>query len=98
MEERILSVLRGMEIIEYNEYFRTCIVKKDIDDVSYYIIIRMIHPIKPLLNTDGVDIPTKQYKHFVPVVIKCVDDYEYIKTIFDLLVHVPLDSDLDLPL
>lgn len=98
MEEHIKKVIKGTELIEYNEFYRTCIVKKDIEDESYYIIVKMVHPLKPLLNTDGVDIPSKQYKYFVPVVIKGSDDYEYIKDLFDKLVSLPLDSDYDLPL
>lgn len=98
MEEHIKKVIKGVELIEYNEYYRTCIVKKDIEGESFYIIVKMIHPIKPLLNNDGVEIPSKQYKYFVPVVIKGADDYEYIKDIFDKLVCLPFDSDYDLPL
>lgn len=98
MEEHIKKVINGTDLIEYNEFYRTCIVKKDIEGESYYIIVKMVHPIKPLLNTDGVDIPSKQYKYFVPVVIKGSDDYEFIKDIFDMLVAAPLDSDYDIPL
>lgn len=91
MEEHIKKVLKGTELIEYNDFYRVCIVKKDISGESYYIIVKMIHPIKPMLNVEGADISAKQYKYFVPVVIKGSHDYEFIKDLFDSLVSAPYD-------
>ena len=66
--------------------------------MDIYIIVRIIHPLKPDLNIEGVTLTAKQLKSFIPVIVKACDDYEYMKDVYDKLSSVPLDSDMDIPL
>lgn len=93
MEDRICKVLKGVNILCVSEYYRTALVEKDVEGNKFYIIIRMVHPIKSDLNIDGTPLTPKQIKGFVPIVVKALDDWEYMQALYDKLVSVPFDYD-----
>ena len=94
MKDRILSVyLNQVDVLDTNEYFRFALIAKQIDDYKIYMIVRMVHPTKPNLNSDGKELKDKDWKHMIPIYIKGSDDYEFISDIYYKLCSMPLDFD-----
>lgn len=84
MELRINKTLPHLELLRICEYFRFALLRDSSDD-DIYIIVRMVAPTAPSLNVDGVSIPEKKWKHFVPVAIKACGNYDFAIELFNKL-------------
>ena len=87
MEKQLFKVLGKdiTEILAVNKLNKVAVVRAVKEDVTAFVLVKMISLTKPLLNKDGVEVPEKAWKHFFPMVVKASNDGEYIFTLFDML-------------
>lgn len=80
METQIFKVLKGehIEIIACNDLCKVACITRLVNDVRVYIIIKMVSFTHPALNQDGVKVPDKKWKSFMPIVLKASDNQEFI--------------------
>lgn len=87
MEKQIFKVLKGehIEIIAKNELCKIAVVTRLIDDERVYILIKMVSFSHPSLNQDGIEVPDKKWKTFMPIVLKASENQDTIIDAFDIL-------------
>lgn len=87
MEKQLFKVLGKdiTEILAVNKLNKVAVVRAVKEDVTAFVLVKMISLTKPLLNKDGVEVPEKAWKHFFPIALKASNDGELIFSLFDLL-------------
>lgn len=90
MEEQILKLFKNYpsDILKISEDYRVAVLAEVHEDVTAYVLLKMVHFSNPSLNAECVEVPSKQWKKFFPIVVKASEDLVYITRLFDYLTGV----------
>ena len=90
MEKYLEKILKGEfdELLECDSYYHVARMRKTIDDMTVYIVVRLICLVHAKYNNDGyIPLKEKEWKNYIPIVVKASDDERKMYDLYALLTN-----------
>lgn len=90
MEKYLEKILKGEfdEICEFDNYYHVALLRKDVDGASVLIAVKLICLVHAKYNNDGyIPIKEKEWKNYIPIVVKASDDERKMYDLYALLTN-----------
>lgn len=86
MEKRLKKLLGDdLEVIAKNEPCHLAVISRSLDDVTAFLLVKLVSFDKPSYNEDGFQPTEKQWKKYFPIIVKYSTSENYISSLFEVL-------------